>query len=78
MEFLTPMETFYGFGGRCDLLNLGNLSPGDPAAAFDAAEAVQTATLSDIRAAAARHLHKGNVLVVSVVPTGKKDFGVSF
>ncbi|MBE0644773.1 MAG: insulinase family protein [Bacteroidetes bacterium] len=77
MEFYTPLETFYGFGGRCDVLNLGNLLGDSPLFSFALQQNQLQATSASVRRATGTYLSTGNQLVVSVVPIGKADFAVS-
>jgi zinc protease len=74
MEFYTSIETFHGFGGRCDLLNLGNLYGDSPLFSFSLLANQQMTTPSAVRRATAQYLSANNQLVVSVVPIGKTDF----
>lgn len=77
IEFYTPLETFYGFGGRCDQLNLGNLYGDAPLFYFTLLQNQQLANSASIRRVAAQYLTAGNQLIVSVVPFGKTEFAVS-
>jgi zinc protease len=77
IDFYSPLEAIYGFGGRCDLLNLGMLYGDDPLYCFDLFNQQQSITASELRRIAARYLNHDNVLVVSCVPMGKTDFAVN-
>jgi zinc protease len=77
LEFFTPLESFYGFGGRCDLMNLGNLYGDSPLFNFRWLQNQQQVTSASVRRVAAQYLGSGNQLVVSIVPLGKTDFAVS-
>ncbi len=77
MEFYTPLESFYGFGGRCDLMNLGNLYGDSPLFNFNLLQNQQQVTSAAVRRATALYLSAGNQLIVSIVPLGKIDFAVS-
>ncbi len=77
MEFYTPLEAFYGFGGRCDVLNLGNMLGDSPLFSFTLQQNQQLATSASVRRAAGMYLGTGNQLVVSVVPIGKTDYAVT-
>jgi zinc protease len=77
MEFYTPLETYYGFGGLCDVLNLGNLIGSTPMFSFNILQTQQQVTSASFRRAAAKYLTADNQLVVSVVLNGKTDFAVA-
>ncbi|MFA6232664.1 MAG: pitrilysin family protein [Bacteroidota bacterium] len=77
MEFYTQLETFYGFGGRCDLLNLGNLFGDTPLYSFNLLQDQQQTNSASVRRVAAQYLTAGNQLVVSVVQIGKPEMAVS-
>jgi predicted Zn-dependent peptidase len=77
MEFFTPLETYYGFGGLCDVLNLGNLYADSPLYSFKLLQNQQQATSASFRSVASKYLTIGNQLVVSVVPIGKAELAVS-
>jgi zinc protease len=77
-SFFLPVESLHGFGGRADLLNLGALLTGDPAFVFNMAAARQKITANDLHSAVRTYLGTENSVVVCVVPTGKKEFAVSF
>jgi hypothetical protein len=77
MNFLSPLESFHGFGGRCDLLNLGNLMSGTPLYSFTQLAAAQAKGTADMRRVAARYLNPQNQLIISVVPHGKTAQAVS-
>ncbi|MBR9975321.1 MAG: insulinase family protein [Bacteroidetes bacterium] len=76
MEFYTPLEAFYGFGGRCDVLNLGNLYAESPLLAFTLLSNQQRVTSAALRKAVSTYLASDNQLVVSAVPIGKPENGV--
>ncbi len=67
MEFLTPLETLHGEGGRCDVLNLGNVYTGNPAFSFDMLRSHAAATKTGVRDAIRKYLDPGNHVVLSVV-----------
>ncbi len=77
LDFYTPLEAVYSFGGRGDLLNLGMLYADDPLFHFDLFHLQQGATSASLRRAAARYLTAKNQLVVSCVPMGKTEYAVS-
>ncbi len=77
MEFYSPLESFYGFGGRCDVLNLGNMIGDSPLFSFTLQQNQQKATSASVRRAASTYLTAGNQLVVSVIPIGKTSFAVT-
>lgn len=77
MNFLSPLESFHGFGGRCDLLNLGNLMSGTPLYSFTQLAAAQAKGTADMRRVAARYLNPQNQLIISVLPHGKTAQAVS-
>jgi zinc protease len=76
MTFFTPMETFYGFGGRCDLLNLGNLMSGSPLFSFNQFHAALAAGSPSLQRAAGTYLTRNNQLVISILPAGKSGQAV--
>ncbi|MDT8325032.1 MAG: pitrilysin family protein [Bacteroidota bacterium] len=76
MDFYTPQEAFYGFGGRGDLLNLGMMYGDDPLLLYELYDHQQTVTSADIQRVASRYLIKDNQLVVSAVPMGKRPYAV--
>ena len=78
MAFYTPLENFYGFGGRGDLLNLGNLLSGSPLFSVTQFNATLATGSPSIQRVAATYLTKNNQLVVSVLPAGKTPQAVSF
>jgi zinc protease len=71
MRFYAPLESFYGFGGRCDILNLGNLLGGSPLFSINQFEATLAATSASLQRVATRYLTAENQLIVSVLPAGK-------
>lgn len=76
MAFFTPMESFYGFGGRCDLLNLGNLLAGSPLFNFNQFHASIAAGSPSLQRAAGSYLTQNNQLVISILPAGKSPQAV--
>ena len=74
MEFYTPQEAFYGFGGRGDVINLGMLYGGDPLFSYRQFDLQQMVTSTDIQRVTARYLNNRNQLVVSAVPMGKREY----
>lgn len=76
MEFYTPLEAFYGFGGRCDVLNLGNLYAETPLLEFTRLANQQRVTSATLRKAVSTYLAAENQLIVSAVPIGKPEHGV--
>lgn len=77
MDFYTPLEALYGFGGRSDLLNLGMLYADNPLFHFDLYHLQQGVTSADLRRMAARYLTSGNQLIVSCIPMGKTEYAVT-
>ena len=77
LEFYTPLEAFYGFGGRCDVLNLGNLYTETPLLPFTLLANQQSVTSASLRRAVSTYLNKDNQLIVSAVPFGKPENGVN-
>ena len=77
MEFLLPMESVHGFGGRGDALNLGNLYTSNPASQFAGIEAQSRVTPFALREAARRYLSGASVVVLSIVPPGRQELGVT-
>lgn len=73
MEFYTPLEAFYGVGGRGDILNLGVLYGGDPLYSFDFFTLQQQTSSKAVQRVVKKYLTKDNMLLVSVVPAGKTD-----
>jgi zinc protease len=76
MDFYTPQEAFYGFGGRGDLLNLGMMYGNDPLQPYELYDSQQAVTSPDIQRVVRRYLNKDNQLVVSAVPMGKREYAV--
>ncbi len=76
MQFFSSLETFYGFSGMCDVLNLGNLYGDSPLFSFTLLQNQQQATTASVRSVAAKYLTTDNQLVVSIVPIGKSSFAV--
>jgi zinc protease len=77
MEFLTAMEMCSGEGGRCDLLNLGNLFSQNPLFYFSQAETYSGISTTSVQQTFKKYFTSGNHLTLSIVPFGKKSFGVS-
>ncbi len=73
-NFYNSLELFYGFSGRCDLLNLGCLYNGNPLFTFEKAISREHVSSGSLRRIARTYLIENNVLVVSVVPAGGRDF----
>ncbi|GEM_PF-1326521 len=73
LEFYTPLEAFYGVGGRGDLINLGVLYGGDPLYSFAHFERQQRTSSLDIRRVVDTYFNDENMLLVSIVPAGKTD-----
>lgn len=73
LEFYSPLEAFYGVGGRGDLLNLGVLYGGDPLYSFEHFEAQQRTSSTDIQRVVDTYFSDENMLLVSIVPAGKSD-----
>lgn len=76
MEFLSPLELVHGFGGRGDVLNLGNLYGANPAFHFIQLENLRDVTSASVKRVATQYLSASNQFIVSVVPFGKAEFGV--
>lgn len=76
MDFYTPQEAFYGFGGRGSVLNLGMMYGDDPLLLYTLHDRQQAVTSADIQRIAARYLNAENQLVVSAVPMGKREYAV--
>jgi zinc protease len=72
---LSRLEQVGGFGGKADLLNSYYFAAGNPG--YFQEDLARTSALSpaDVRAVAQRYLGEGRV-VLSVVPTGKKELAV--
>lgn len=77
MEFLLPMESVHGFGGRGDALNLGNLYTSNPASQFVGIDAQARVSPFALREAARRYLSGASVVVLSIVPPGRQELGVT-
>ncbi|MBN1446527.1 MAG: insulinase family protein [Bacteroidetes bacterium] len=73
MDFYTPLEAFYGVGGRGDLLTLGVLYADDPLFSFDQFAMQQSTSSTMIKRVVDRYLHSDNMLAVSIVPAGKTE-----
>ncbi|MDX9757554.1 MAG: pitrilysin family protein [Bacteroidota bacterium] len=76
MEFYAPLELFHGFGGRGDMLNLGNLYGGTPSFHFTQFESLRDVSSASVKRATTQYLSASNQFIVSVVPFGKAGFGV--
>lgn len=74
MHLYASIETLHGFGGRCDVLNLGNLYGDSPAHKFSLLKDQQSVNATAIRRVAAQYLSDNNQIVFSIVPIGKSDF----
>lgn len=77
MEFLTPLETLYGSGGRCDVLNLGTIYAGNPAYSFDMIRSLGSATRTGVRDAIRTYLDTSNHVVLSMVAPMRKRQAVT-
>ncbi|MDH7515571.1 MAG: pitrilysin family protein [Bacteroidota bacterium] len=78
MQILSPLESIFGFGGRCDAMNLDNLYTGNPAATSARIQAMQSVGPSTLRAVLGKYFTKDRVIVLSVVQPTKKDNAVLF
>ncbi len=76
MAFYAPLEAFYGFGGRSDILNLGNLMGGTPLFSVNQFNATLASGSPSLQRVAATYLTKNNQLVISVLPSGKSTQAV--
>lgn len=76
MQFLTPLELLHGTGGRCDVLNLGELYRGNPALFFERQSSVSKVTAVTVKSVAQKYLTNDRI-VVSVVPAGKRHLAVT-
>ncbi|MDA1183862.1 MAG: pitrilysin family protein [Acidobacteria bacterium] len=76
-HFMYRLQTVGGFGGKSDQLNAYNVFRGDPG--FFAADVSRyhDATTSGLRAVAARVLAFDRRVVLSVVPSGRRDLALS-
>jgi zinc protease len=74
LRFYESIETLHGFGGRCDILNLGNLYGESPAHKFTLLRNQHNANSAAIRRVAEQYLADNNQVVFSIVPMGKSDF----
>jgi predicted Zn-dependent peptidase len=77
MQFLSPLEKFYGFGGRCDVLNLANLYTGNPLSpvlAMQNQAEVTTFTLNDLMS---KYFSRDHHVVMSIVPPGRRAQAVT-
>jgi zinc protease len=74
-SFFDRLERVGGFGGKADQLNAYHFRTGNPDYFEEDLARYRALSPSDLRAAAARFLGPGRVLV-SVVPEGKKDLAV--
>lgn len=77
MEFLTPLETLYGSGGRCDVLNLGNVYAGNPAYSFDMMRSLGAATRTGLRDVIKKYMDASNHIVLSMVAPMRKRQAVT-
>lgn len=71
-DFVYQLQSVGGFGGRTDRLNLYNVFLGDPGYFNKDLQRYTTATAPKVREAARRYL-KGDRIILSVVPLGKKE-----
>ena len=74
--FYDRLERVGGFGGKADQLNAYYFATGNPDSYEEDLARYRALSPSDVRAAAARWLGPGRVLV-SVVPEGKRDLAVA-
>jgi zinc protease len=71
MSFYTSAEELAGPGGRCDMLNTGNLFFGDPFHSFAMRESQSKVNSTAVQLCIQRFLHRNNLLATSIVPLGK-------
>ncbi|MBR9979015.1 MAG: insulinase family protein [Bacteroidetes bacterium] len=74
MHLYESIETLHGFGGRCDVLNLGNLYGDSPDHKFSLLKDQQSVNSTAIRRVTTQYLSDNNQVVFSIVPIGKSDF----
>ena len=77
MESASSMEQYYGLGGRCDMLNLGNLYTDNPVYFFAQADKLRNTSRFAVSEVAKKYLSPTSLLIVSVVPPGKKHLAVT-
>lgn len=77
MTALGPFERLGGLGGRADLLNLANLYRNNPGSCVNLINTYEKINAQAIKAAVIRYLKADRCLVLSVVPVGKANLGVS-
>jgi zinc protease len=76
-QFLDGLEHVGGFGGKANQLNFYNYFTGTPDYFEKDLERYRRLTPADVQRAASQYLTGGHRVVLSVVPTGKKDLAVS-
>jgi zinc protease len=70
-HFLFRLQTVGGFGGKSDQLNAYNTFLGDPGYFEEDLRRYRSATVTSLRAAAARYLTPSRRVILSVVPRGR-------
>ena len=77
MQFLTPLEKFYGFGGRCDVLNLANLYTGNPLSPFITLQNQSEVTAFTLNDLMSKYFSIDHHVVMSIVPPGRSAQAVT-
>jgi zinc protease len=77
MQFLPPLEKFYGFGGRCDVLNLANLYTGNPLTPFLAIENQASVTGFALREMLKKYCSPDHHVVMSIVAPTRTENAVT-
>ena len=77
MQFLPPLEKFYGFGGRCDVLNLANLYTGNPLTPFLTIENQANVTSFALREMLRKYCSPDHHVVMSIVAPTRTENAVT-
>lgn len=77
MQFLSPLEKFYGFGGRCDVLNLANLYTGNPLSPFITLQSQSDVTAFTLNDLMSKYFSRDHHVVMSIVPPGRRAQAVT-
>ncbi len=72
-SFIYQLQSVGGFGGKTDLLNQYNIYVGTPGFFNDDLSRYEKVTVDDIQRVANDHLSDERVVILSIVPKGKKE-----
>jgi zinc protease len=76
-QFMRRLQTVGGFGGKSDQLNAYNTFLGRPDYFTEDLGRYERVTKSSLQQAAARYLHDGHRVVMSIVPRGRLDLAIA-